>query len=211
MSQPQEPLEHLAARIADYRVAFRKTVLALALCGAALVLSLSVNIILLNTQEPVEHRYFLQGQDGELLSLKAPQMSEADVTRFASQAAQSAYTMTFNNWRRQLKDVKDKYFVDEEPFKAFDAFMAGLRADDMIQTLEEKRISMTALVQGAPVIQRRFKRAGWQHWEVAFPLQIDFVSTSGSFTDDVQAKVVVALTPVHLTPKALSVQSIVTR
>ena len=189
-----------------YRAQFRRAMkLALALT-VALCVSLGVAaILLLNQPKP---RYFAATPDlrlAPMVPLDQPLLTQDGLLTWAANAITGAMSLNFLEWRGKLESIRP-HFEDE----AFKSFLASLKSSGILEMIQEKRISASAVATRAPVIIASGLVGGRATWKIEFPLIVSYESSQGvESTQKLLATVLVCRASTAKTPRGVVIQQVV--
>lgn len=189
-----------------YRMQFRRT-MKLSLClVAALCVSLGVvAILLLNQPKP---RYFAATPDlrlAPMVPLDQPLLTQDGLLTWASNAITGAMSLNFLEWREKLESIRP-HFEDE----AFKSFLASLKSSGILEMIQEKRLSASAVATRAPVIIASGLVGGRATWKIEFPLIVSYESSQGvESTQKLLATVLVCRASTAKTPRGVVIQQVV--
>ncbi len=189
-----------------YRAQFRRAMkLALALT-VALCVSLGVAaILLLNQPKP---RYFAATPDlrlAPMVPLDQPLLTQDGLLTWAANAITGAMSLNFLEWRGKLESIRP-HFEDE----AFKSFLASLKSSGILEMIQEKRLSASAVATRAPVIIASGLVGGRATWKIEFPLIVSYESSQGvESTQKLLATVLVCRASTAKTPRGVVIQQVV--
>ena len=189
-----------------YRAQFRRAMkLALALT-VALCVSLAVAaILLLNQPKP---RYFAATPDlrlAPMVPLDQPLLTQDGLLTWAANAITGAMSLNFLEWRGKLESIRP-HFEDE----AFKSFLASLKSSGILEMIQEKRLSASAVATRAPVIIASGLVGGRATWKIEFPLIVSYESSQGvESTQKLLATVLVCRASTAKTPRGVVIQQVV--
>ena len=189
-----------------YRAQFRRAMkLALALT-VALCVSLGVAaILLLNQPKP---RYFAATPDlrlAPMVPLDQPLLTQDGLLTWAANAITGAMSLNFLEWRGKLESIRP-HFEDE----AFKSFLASLNSSGILEMIQEKRLSASAVATRAPVIIASGLVGGRATWKIEFPLIVSYESSQGvESTQKLLATVLVCRASTAKTPRGVVIQQVV--
>ena len=188
---PQDALEMVRMRNQFYRDNYSKVVTILLLSVIALIIML-VMFFWLFTHQP-KPVYFATRSDGSLMkltNLNQPNMPDSAVIQWAANAAVAANTYDFSGYRRVLQDAQ-KYFT----VSGWQEFLGALKRSNNLDTVLAKKLMVTAVVTGAPVIKQQGEIRGTYAWQIQLPMVLTYQSASEKFNQ----KVLVSLLVVRVT------------
>jgi intracellular multiplication protein IcmL len=170
----EDALQVVKLRNEFYRDNYRKVVAAL-LLSFFILLILAAALFYIVTHPPAP-RYFATSSDGRIVSLTPfhyPNLSNAAVLEWANTAATAAYSYNFVNYRQALQAAAD-YFTPEGKQMFFDA----IKSSNNLQAVIAKKLIVSAVATGVPVILEQGIMVGRYTWKVQIPMLITFQSAS---------------------------------
>jgi intracellular multiplication protein IcmL len=157
-----------------YRNSYRKAL------GAAVLLSTSASVlaailVMMSWREP-QPTYFATTTNGvvtPLYSLSEPVLTSQFILEWASLAARKAFNLDFVHYADQLNEAKP-YFTSD----GWEKFQGALKSSGMLDTVTDKKVVMSAIVSGTPVVLSRAVVHGRFTWTIQLPVLVSFSSTS---------------------------------
>lgn len=172
-----ESLELVRLRNNFYRDNYRRVMkLLLIMSLVMVVLVLTMAYLFTHREEP---KYFATTQSGrvlELVPLSTPMLSTEALLSWASQVAMGAYTYNFANYRQKLQSQEINFTSD-----AWQQFLTQLKDSGNIQAVDQRKINVSAVIAGSPVVVYEGMLSGRYAWKVQAPLLVTFVSASDRF------------------------------
>jgi len=170
----EQAAELIRARNEFYRDNYRKVF-------SALLLMIVVNIILLGIiyyqiTNPPSPKYFATTSDGKIIKLQPlnrPVIAPQVLLQWASMAAVEAYTYNFANYREAFQNLQNKFTLD-----GWKNFERALKASRMLETVIAKKLVVTAVATGTPVILDQGVVNGRHVWKVNMPMLVTYQSAS---------------------------------
>jgi intracellular multiplication protein IcmL len=162
------------ARSDFYRDNYRRVISAL-LISIMVIAVLASSLIYLVTHPPAP-QYFattLQGRITPLVPLDQPNLPPSAVLQWANQAAIAAYTYNFVNYRQELQAASEFFTPD-----GWASFLKQLSASNNLTTVISKKLVVSAVATGAPVILDQGVIDGDYTWKVQMPMLVAFQSAS---------------------------------
>ena len=189
-----------------YKAQFRRSMkLALALTVALSISLIVVAILLLNQPKP---RYFAATPDlrlAPMVPLDQPLLTQDGLLTWASNAITGAMSLNFLEWREKLESIRP-HFEDE----AFKSFLASLQGSGILEMIQDKRLSASAVATRAPVIIASGLVGGRATWKIEFPLIVSYESSQGvESTQKLLATVLVCRASTAKTPRGVVIQQVV--
>lgn len=196
-----DALETVALRNNFYRDSYRRVVLAL-LFAMGIIVILAGGIIYLVTHPP-QPKYFATTIDGRiqpLIALDKPNLSQAAVLQWTQQAAIAAYTYNFVNYRQELQ-AASAFFTT----RGWQSFMKALEASNNLSTVLQKKLVLTAVATGAPVILQKGILNGIYSWRIQLPMLVTYQSASQISQQNFTATILVVRISTLNNPKGIGI------
>ncbi len=198
-----DALQTVRLRNTFYRDNYRKVVMALmVLIGVVFVLASALYYQL--THSETEFRYFATTQDGRvipIIPLSDPHVSTNSLLQYAAEAAMSAYSFDFINYRKQLQEA-EPYFSA----KGWEGFMKGLEAN--LKAVKAKQLVVNAVPGGSPVITRQGLIGERYAWKVQMPLVVTYSSSSEKINNSLMVTMLIKRVSTLETPRGIAVDQI---
>jgi intracellular multiplication protein IcmL len=102
-----------------------------------------------------------------------PVNEEISVLVWANKAAVSAYSYNFLNYKQQL-DIASQYFTPE----GWKQFKAALVASKNLEAVVKKKLVVSAVAAGSPIITHQGMENGKYTWYVQMPLLVTWQSAN---------------------------------
>ncbi|MBA2654551.1 MAG: type IVB secretion system apparatus protein IcmL/DotI [Gammaproteobacteria bacterium] len=202
---PDSALEVVQMRKNFYRDSYRRVVTAL-LFMILVSLILSAIIYYLATHRP-EPKYFATSADGRITPiypLTAPMVSDSALLQWANQAAVAAYTYNFATYRKELQDASE-FFTPE----GWNDFETALQSSRNLETVINKKLVVTAVATGAPVILDRGVLNNHYSWKVQMPLLVTYESASTTIQQPILVTMLITRVSALNVPKGIAIASFV--
>lgn len=123
---------------------------------------------------------------------------------FANEAAVSAYSYNFANYRQNLQDASH-YFTLE----GWQNFQDALASSGNLKAVIKKKLVVSAVATGSPVILDQGIIDGKYTWTIQMPMLITYQSASQAARQHVIVKLIVVKTPQNMGARGLAVDSFV--
>lgn len=169
-----DALETIRLRNDFYRHNYRRLVLAL-LLSVLIIIMLLVGLIAI-VMNPPTPRYFATSAEGRitpLVPLNMPNLSNAALLQWATAASVNAFSYHYVNYREALHNIKE-HFTEE----GWRSFSTALNNSNNLNTVLKKKLIVSALPTGVPVIVAQGLMRGIYTWKVQIPLLITYESPS---------------------------------
>ena len=176
--------------------------------GLVLVLIASIAVIALLIAKQPTPRYFAATPDlrlAPLIPLDKPVLTQQGLLNWVTETISNAVSLDFLEWREKLSKTRENF---EET--AYKSFLTSLKSSGILDMIQEKRLSVSAVVTRAPVITASGLVGGTATWKVEFPLIVSYESSQGvESTQRLMATVLVARASTVLTPRGVVIQQVV--
>lgn len=160
-----------------YRDNYRKLLTALLGAFVAIVLLvLMIVYLIMQRPAPVYFAMSANGRIEKLYPLSEPVVTAQSLLQFASEAAMSAYTFNFIDYRKQFMDSK-QYFTDE----GWNGFLQSLKDSGNLDAVKTRQLIVNAVPGGAPVVVQEGVLNGRYAWRVQMPLLVTYRSSSQTY------------------------------
>ncbi len=157
-----------------YRDYYRRTIFWLVVMVViGVVLAAGFVFLGLSTPQPKYYATMTSGRVVPLHSLSEPVITDKYLLRWAALATRAAYNLDFNNYKQQLKKMQP-YFTTN----GWNKFQEALKKAGLLNTVISKKLVMSSVVSGPPVILNQAVRHGRYTWRVELPLLVSFTSAS---------------------------------
>lgn len=169
-----DALEVVALRNSFYRDSYRRVVLALLV--SIVVIVMLVGAIFYELANPPAPKYFattVNGRITPLVSLNEPNMAKSAILQWAQQAAIAAYTFNFVNYRQELQAASN-FFTPS----GWQAFVKALNDSGNLTSVIQKKLVVSAVATGAPVILQEGLLNNVYAWRIQMPVLVTYQSSS---------------------------------
>jgi intracellular multiplication protein IcmL len=139
-------------------------------------LALILVIVLMVLFRP-EPRYFSVTNDFrvvELAPLSEPYVDDAGLRNWSSDVVSRTFSLNFLHVKRSLEDVRKFYAPD-----AFQQLIVSLKKSGIISLITEKRLSVSVVLDKAPVITAKGVLQGTMSWKLEIPIVASYESSKG--------------------------------
>jgi intracellular multiplication protein IcmL len=201
----ESALEIVQMRKNFYRDSYRRVVFILLLMVLVNIL-LAFIIYYLISHQP-EPKYFATSADGRITPiypLTAPMVSDSALLQWANQAAVAAYTYNFSTYRKELQEASE-YFTPE----GWNDFQTALKSSRNLETVITKKLVVTAVATGAPVILDRGVLNGHYSWKVQMPLLVTYESASTTIQQPIVVTMLITRVSTLNVPKGIAIAQFV--
>lgn len=177
----QSPLQTVQLRHNFYYDGHKK--LMMALMAALGIIAILVGTLVYQITNPPTPKYFAVNPDGRVIRLpplNEPNMTPSALLQWANMAAIAAYTYSFVNYRQELQSAST-YFTPE----GWQNFISALQDSGNLNAVISKKLIVSAVAKGAPVILNEGLLNGRYTWRVQMPMLITYQSASQKSDQDV--------------------------
>lgn len=169
-----DALDQVRLRNDFYRDNYRKIVGGLLLL-IVVILMLIGALVYLVTNPPMP-KYFAITSDGRLtpmVALNQPNISPSALLQWANTAAIAAYTYNFVNYRQELQAASE-FFTPQ----GWEDFMTALNNSNNLNAVISKKLVVSAVATGAPVVLQEGVLNDVYMWRVQMPMLVTYQSAS---------------------------------
>lgn len=131
-----------------------------------------MGVIVYLIRNPTHPLYFATDKVARLIPevpVQEPNMTTQDVSNWAVNAIESAYSYDFVNYRAQLQDSQ-KYFTTY----GWDRYLKALKDSDNLLALTKYKYVVTAKVVGAPILLNEGTLGGTHAWKFQMPVLVTY-------------------------------------
>ena len=134
-------------------------------------------------------------------SLNQPNMSQTSLLVWANEAAVTAYTYNFVDYKKALQ-AASQYFTPE----GWKTFIAFLNSSGTLSKVINKKLLVTAVATGAPVIIEQQIMNRVYTWKVQIPLLITYQSPSQISHQPATVTMLITRTPTNIGTRGLGIK-----
>lgn len=171
-----------------------------------LLFMLIINLILtsvliyLVTHRPAPKYFASSGGDKNtvLYPLTQPVVSQSALLDWATQAAIKVYTYDFLNYQQVLKEVASLFTPEGWKY-----FQNNLQPN--LRNVIEKKLRVTAVATGAPIILEQGPLLGHYAWKVSIPILVTYESASEIVQQPLTVTMVIMRVPTKKTVKGIAI------
>ncbi len=173
-ASPYTVLAAISERNMFYRDSYRKVLLSLILSIFSIILLIGAIIyIVINPPKPRYFATYANGSLAQMVPLDQPNMSVSALLQWVSTAVISVNTFDFVNYRDQLQKASE-YFTSD----GWQAYLSALQGSRNLDAVIQKKLTVTAVATGAPVIVKAWLENGVVTWQIQLPVLITYQSAS---------------------------------
>jgi intracellular multiplication protein IcmL len=205
ISMTQDALEIIHLRNHFYYDNYRR--LMLALVFGCITLALLVGTLLYLVIYPPAPRYFAVSEEGRLIpivSMKEPNLSDAALLQWTTQAVVRAFSYNYVNYREALQSLRDDF--TELGWKHF---TTELNDSNNLSSVIHKKLIVSAVPTGVPVIVEQGVRKGVYVWKVQFPLLVTYESPSERIPQSFQVEALIVRLSTLQSARGIGIQQLV--
>lgn len=198
---PEDALELVRLRNNFYRDNYRRLV-SLLLILILINLCLVAGVIYLITHRPAP-QYFATNAEGRIIPLSplsSPVVTPAELLQWATEAVVDTYSYSFVNYRKELQSAA-QHFTPE----GWNQFQTSLQASRNLDTVLAKKMVVSAVPTGAPVITDQGLLSGRYAWRIRIPLLVTYQSSQEQIQQPVNANILVVRVSNLDTPKGIAI------
>lgn len=170
----EDALTKVIMRNAFYRDGQHKLIVVF-LLSVVVNIALTVLLIYMVTHPPTP-KYFATSSNGRitpLVPLNQPNTSDNAVIQWSSVATMAAYSYNFVNYRSEL-EAASGFFTGA----GWDQFMEALQSSNNLDAVKAKKLVVSAVVTGAPIILKKGMLSDRYAWRIQMPLLVTYQSAS---------------------------------
>ena len=162
-----------------------------------------VGVIFYQASNQPQAKYFATSSDGRitpLSPLSQPVVSTSALLQWANQAAVAAYTYNFVTYRKQLQEASE-YFTPEG-WRNYEKALQGSRN---LETVLARKLVVTAVATGAPVVLDQGRIRGRYAWKVQMPVLVSYQSATTTYQQPLTLTLVVVRVSTLNVPKGIAI------
>lgn len=138
---------------------------------------------------PPAPQYFattINGRITPLIPLDQPNMPPSTILQWANSAAIASYNYNFVNYRQELQAASE-FFTPE----GWQNFINALKASNNLNAVIDKKLVVSAVATGAPVILEQGVTDGAYTWNVQMPMLVTYQSASQVVRQEITVTMVI--------------------
>lgn len=200
-----DAVEMVRLRNNFYRDNYRRLVGALLV--SLVVVILLICVILYQVMNPPQSKYFATTVDGrimQLFPLSQPMLSPGELLQWAHRAAIAAYTYNFVDYRDTMQQLQNQFTPSGWKF-----YEDALRTSRTLEMVVAKKLVVSAVATGTPVIVDQAVIDGRYCWKVQVPLLVSYQSPNEQTQKPVVVMMIVSRVPTVDMPKGIAIVSFV--
>lgn len=148
--------------------------------------------------------YFATTPDGKLIDLvprNRPNLRTNTLLNWATDAATSVYNFDFVHYREQLQTASEFFTVS-----GYKNFLAALQQSNNLKAVKEKKLVVSAVASGAPVILDEGVLEGIYAWKIQLPMLITYQSVNEFFKQNVIVEMLIIRESTIEKPRGVAIQ-----
>lgn len=157
-------------------------------------------------------QYFATTYDGKLIALKPlsdPNISDNALLQWATEAAVSAYTFNYVNYRKALQDSRI-YFTQT----GYQYFLKALKDSRNLDAVQERKFIVTATPTGAPTITKKGLYPpntpnATYIWMIQLPMMLKFINPTEQLTQNILLNMTISRVSTLESPQGVGIASFV--
>lgn len=191
-----------------YRDNYRRVVMTIFLL-LVVILSQAGIIYYLLTHRPLPV-YFATTNNGRVMRilpvipLDEPNLPDSAVLQWATDAASTAFTFDFVNYRAQLQRAAEYFTTD-----GWSAFLSELQGSRNLLAVQAKKLVVSAVVTRAPVILSKQVVNGRYTWRVQMPVVITYQSANEIIPSNTTVTLTVSRVSTITSPRGIGISQFV--
>lgn len=188
-----------------YRDNYRRVVIAL--LGLLVIVSVLIGTVVYQITNRPEPRYFATTVDGRIMPLyplSDAMLSPGELLQWAHRAAVSAYTYNFVNYRDAMQQLQNQFTPDGWKY-----YEDALKVSRNLEMVIAKKLVVSAVATGTPVILDQAIIDGRYSWKVQIPLLISYQSPNEQTQKPVIVMMIVSRVPTVDMPKGIAIVSFI--
>lgn len=170
----EDQIQVVGLRYEFYRDSYRKVVGALLFCLVAIFLLVGSLVYIISN--PPKPKYFATTIDGRimpLVPLDRPNLGMSALLQWVNTAAVAVYNYNFVNYQQALQEASQFFTPD-----GWRDFMSALQSSNNLNAVLDKKLIVSAVATGAPVVLQQGLLLGVYSWKVQMPMLVTYQSAS---------------------------------
>lgn len=139
-------------------------------------------------------------------SVNQPNMPAISLLVWANEAAVTAYSYDFVHYRKELQTAS-QYFTPE----GWKKFKEALDKSGNLDTVISKKLVVSAVATGVPVILEQGVNTGKYFWKVEMPMLVTYQNNSFIKNQNLVATMLVVRTPKNIGTRGLGIEQFVVK
>ena len=205
MVMVDDAVEIVRLRNNFYRDNYRRLIVALMFL--LVVTTVLAAVTLYQATHRPDPKYFASTSDGRIMQLyplDEPMLTPGELLQWAHRAAISAYTYNFVNYRDAFQQLQNQFTPDGWRF-----YEDALRVSRMLEMVVAKKLVVSAVATGTPVIVDQMVIDGRYAWKVQIPLLVTYQSPNEQTQQPLIIYMVISRVPTVDMPRGIAIVSFV--
>ena len=201
---PRGALNAVVTRNEYYRDGYRN-LMKIAFLEGVMIVGLIVAFIVYMNVHQERNRYFATTADGRILQLAPldqPNISQAALMSWVSQAATEVMTFGFHDYDRRLREAS-RHFTR----RGWESFTNALQRSRTIESVETLQQVVTATPRSAPVLLQQGVFNGRYRWVVRLPLTVTYTSGNRTTSNNLEVTITIERVPTLESPNGVGIES----
>ena len=201
---PRGALNAVVTRNEYYRDGYRN-LMKIAFLEGIMIVGLIVAFVVYMNVHQERNRYFATTADGRILQLAPldqPNISQAALMSWVSQAATETMTFGFHDYQRRLQEAS-RHFTRH----GWESFTNALQRSRIIESVETLQQVVTATPRSAPVLLQQGVFNGRYRWVVRLPLTVTYTSGNRTTSDNLEVTITIERVPTLESPNGVGIES----
>lgn len=201
----EDALTVVALRNKFYKDSQRRVILALLLSVIMnAILTMVAVYLYLHVPPPQYFATSINGRITPLVALSEPNQSDSSVLQWANQAAIAAFTYNFVNYRDELRAASG-FFTGE----GWQQFINSLEQSNNLDAVKAKKLIVSAVATGAPIILQKGLLNGVYAWRIQLPILVTYQSASEFSQQNLVVTLLVTRISTLNSPKGIGISQFV--
>lgn len=154
--------------------------------------------------EPTYYATTHTGTQIRLSPRNEPNLTTAALLDWVANAAVSSYSFNFVNWNEALTSVRAYYTPS-----GYQNFMAALKASNTLQDVRSKKLVVSAVITGTPVILQEGLVNGSYTWRIQLPMLLSYQSASEVIKQNITMTMLVTRVPTLESEKGVGIAQLI--
>ena len=167
----------------------------IAVCGVAILL---IYLIGIKTGEHAARKQIAQ------IALDQPNMPRPAILTWANEAAMTALSYDFANYKQQLQNAAE-YFTPD----GWQGFMQALKNANELDAIQKNKLATSAVPTGTPEIIEQGEKNGVYMWRINIPMLLTYASATGATKQPLTITLLIQRTTKYIGKRGLGIVSFV--
>lgn len=154
-----------------------------------------------------EPSYYATTHSGKQIRLSPrnePNLTTAALLDWVANAAVSSYSFNFVNWNEALSSVRTYYTPS-----GYQNFMTALKASNTLEDVRSKKLVVSAVITGTPVILKEGPINDRYSWQVQLPMLLSYQSASEVIKQNITMTMLVTRVPTLESEKGIGIAQLI--